>query len=164
MLMKYAKVVDPARNTASYIFILIAYINAYNKSNKIISDADLFQKISKFLKSFDGRQIRYLGKEFHKVVDALVQMVVGVRQVSLWARNLRYLCFNREIKDSILDLISRISRRIRISRSRLKLVAYNKHSFSVNTDSSTSASFTIALELFLFPLGAWNFPIVCAHF
>jgi len=86
VLMIYAKVVDPARNTASYIFILIAYINAYNRGNKTISDVELFQKISKFLKSFDGRQIRYLGKEFNKVVDALVQMVVGVRQVSLCAQ------------------------------------------------------------------------------
>jgi len=83
ILTDSAKVVDPARNTASYIFILIAYINAYNKGHKTISDVELFQKISKFLKSFDGRQIRYLGKEFHKVVDALVQMVVGARQVSL---------------------------------------------------------------------------------
>ena len=83
VLITMGKVVDPARNTASYIFILIAYINAHSKGNKTVSDLEMFQKISKFLNSFDSRQIRYLGKEFHKVVDTLVQMVVSARQVSV---------------------------------------------------------------------------------
>ncbi|KAH8592768.1 hypothetical protein B0O99DRAFT_628935 [Bisporella sp. PMI_857] len=74
-------IIDPSKHSASYIFVLLAYIQAYNKGDKKAIEGDkLFDKIEIFLSVFDARQIRYVGQELAKVVDQLVRMAANADQ------------------------------------------------------------------------------------
>ncbi|RFU27939.1 hypothetical protein B7463_g8393, partial [Scytalidium lignicola] len=59
-------VINPALNTVPYVYILNAHI-----SSREGDPATLWQRATSFLEMFDPRQIRYLGEEFTKVIEAV---------------------------------------------------------------------------------------------
>ncbi|KAH8821108.1 hypothetical protein F5884DRAFT_766646 [Xylogone sp. PMI_703] len=59
-------VINPALNTVPYIYILNAHI-----SSREGDPAKLWVQATNFLETFDPRQIRYLGEEFTKIIDAV---------------------------------------------------------------------------------------------
>jgi COP9 signalosome complex subunit 3 len=80
---EFTKVINPAINTVPYIYILLAHINAAQKGNKGVNWDTLWAKIANFLETFDGRQIRYLGKEFTQIIETAVTLARSNNQVSL---------------------------------------------------------------------------------
>lgn len=53
-------------NTVPYIYILNAHISSRDAEPGV-----LWLRAKNFLETFDPRQIRYLGEEFTKVIDAV---------------------------------------------------------------------------------------------
>jgi COP9 signalosome complex subunit 3 len=82
------KVINPALNSVPYLFILNAHCIAISKGSKVTDLDTLCDKIDNFLEIFDGRQIRYLGKELTQLLDSLTQIARSSRQVCLleWKR------------------------------------------------------------------------------
>jgi len=77
------KVINPALNTVPYVYILLAHMNAVNKNSKFMDLEVLYDKMTNFLVSFDGRQIRYLGKELAQVIEWVAGIGRNNRQVRL---------------------------------------------------------------------------------
>ncbi|KAG9244495.1 hypothetical protein BJ878DRAFT_67584 [Calycina marina] len=68
-------VVDPSRNSASYIYVLAAYITSIGKGNKNIDQAVVWEKITIFLATADYRQLRHLGYQLNMVTEFIVNLV-----------------------------------------------------------------------------------------
>ncbi|KAM3072404.1 hypothetical protein ACMFMG_009207 [Clarireedia jacksonii] len=73
-------VINPALNTVPYTFILLAHIAAAHNGEKNIDLEELWGKVTGYLCSFDGRQIRYLGKELNRIMDAAAKLARQTRQ------------------------------------------------------------------------------------
>ncbi|KAK2625304.1 hypothetical protein QTJ16_005673 [Diplocarpon rosae] len=77
-------VIDPALNTVSYAFILIAHLNAYFKNNSKSADMDtLWGKLVNFLSVFDPRQMRYMGDELSHIIKKVSHIARDNQQAHL---------------------------------------------------------------------------------
>jgi COP9 signalosome complex subunit 3 len=70
-------------NTVSYVFALHAHITAAHKVGKASAWAKLWDKFANLLETFDTRQIRFVGKEFTHIIDAMVKHARSSHKVRL---------------------------------------------------------------------------------
>lgn len=66
-------IINPALNTVPYAYILLALYETRTQMTEA-SEEFLWQKFSNFLTKFDARQVRYIGNEWLKIIDAVVSM------------------------------------------------------------------------------------------
>ncbi|KAG4029497.1 hypothetical protein MFRU_015g00410 [Monilinia fructicola] len=67
-------VINPSLNTVPYIYILNAHIAAAHKNEGNVNWNELWDKATGFLHSFDGRQVRYLGRQLLEVFNFVSQL------------------------------------------------------------------------------------------
>lgn len=77
------QLLDPAVNTISYVFALSAHVTAAHKAGKASAWAKLWDKFGKLAETLDTRQIRFVGKEFNHIIDALVKYARSSHKVCL---------------------------------------------------------------------------------
>ncbi|KAI9048734.1 hypothetical protein LZ554_007565 [Drepanopeziza brunnea f. sp. 'monogermtubi'] len=71
-------VIDPALNTVTYTYILMANIRHYHKHHGKDIDIDsLWGQLTNFLSVFDPRQIRYLGEALCSIIMNVAEMARG---------------------------------------------------------------------------------------
>jgi COP9 signalosome complex subunit 3 len=81
--------INPALNTVSYVYVMLAHITAAQKGGKGLGWEKLWSKIENFLEAFDGRQIRYLGKEFTHIIDVVIKFARLTDKVCLFFLSIR---------------------------------------------------------------------------
>ena len=86
------QIVDPSVNTLAYLYILLAYITNSSGKQKsgAVSDSFapgsyLWHKSLDFLDRFDHIQIRYVGNEFRRLVEAIASRARVFSQASVGA-------------------------------------------------------------------------------
>lgn len=78
-----AQVIDPALNSVPFLYILNAHCAIVTKGEKNVDLDYICDKIDKFLETFDGRQIRYLGRQLTQLIESWAYIARGARQVRL---------------------------------------------------------------------------------
>lgn len=95
-------IINPALNTVSYVYVLLAHINAAQKGGKGLGWEKVWGRIESFLESFDARQIRYLGKEFTHIIDVALKYARSTNQPALVIKPLRNAILRLDPSGSML--------------------------------------------------------------
>ena len=92
------QILDPSINSLPYLYALLAHVQAAQPSEEVVSDElvmmdptdPIWAKAIQFLQSFDGRQVRYAGNEWRRVIEMVATSAMASDRVCTNISELRY--------------------------------------------------------------------------
>jgi COP9 signalosome complex subunit 3 len=78
-----SKVIDPSLHSLTYAYVLQAHAEHLVKGGKLTDWSTIWEKMTNFLCTFDGRQMRYAPKVLDQIIEYSVDCARNSREVRL---------------------------------------------------------------------------------